>query len=40
MANGHGGARVGAGRKKVPVADRVNDDLYKKKIEVIKVDAD
>ena len=38
MANGHGGARIGAGRKKVPVKDRVEDDFYKKKIEVIKID--
>ncbi len=40
MANGQGGARVGAGRKKKPVAERLADDTYKKKIEVIKVDSD
>ena len=38
MANGHGGARVGAGRKKKPVADRLADETYKKKIETIHVE--
>lgn len=40
MANGHGGARPGAGRKKKAVIDRIDDPTYNKKIEVLKVDND
>ncbi len=38
MSNGHGGSRVGAGRKKTAIVERIADDTYKKKIEVLKVD--
>lgn len=38
MANGQGGARVGAGRKKKPLAEKIENNIYNKKIEVLKVE--
>lgn len=41
MANGHGGARVGAGKKKKPLADKLLDgNPGKRKLEVIEFDVD
>ena len=40
MANGHGGVRPGAGRKKKPVIDKIEDPTYKKKIETLQVNED
>lgn len=39
MAGGHGGSRAGAGRKKKAVAEKIENNIYNKKIEVLKVDS-
>ncbi len=39
MANGHGGNRTGAGRKKKALTEKLEDNIYNKKIEVLRVDS-
>ncbi len=38
MSTGRGGARVGAGRKKKPLAEKIENNIYNKPITVLKVE--
>ncbi len=40
MGNGHGGARPNSGRKKSAIKDKLENDIYGKKIQVLKFEDD